>query len=462
MSPSAASRTEPRGARADEPHAPAAARGWFGLSSTAEARPPLEFWTLQAYLFLQLSLLDEILPSLERLRPRFALGVFTLLAALVRTLLAPRPRFGPRPRLIGAGVSRCLAAFVIASALSTLWAFDAGLARPAFQQHLTSLVGFLLIVALVRSRGELLLTTLTLCAGGGVYLAWSFYEFSCGRMDFAQGVPRMIGAGITNADANSLGATVVFLVPLAVWVGTSARSWLLRFAALAYGGLAAACVFLTSSRSALMLLAANVPFALLLLPRGLARWTALGLLAGVVAWMAAGLSPEQTKRIASIFSADTYEHEESTLGRIEGYRVAFRIVTEKPVLGVGPGNWGAYRRQRIDGDTLEPHNLLGQLIATRGLLGGVTFVAYLAAAFALALGALRGRWRSADRWERAVARLALTCVVTLGLLLVSGLAAHNLERPNWVWMPALLVAALRCRGQSVLDLPGLRAARVQA
>ena len=59
-------------------------------------------------------------------------------------------------------------------------------------------------------------------------------------------------------------------------------------------------------------------------------------------------------------------------------------------------------------------------------------------------------------------RLAVTCAFTLCLLLVSGLAAHNLERPNWVWMPALLVAALRCRAQSVLDLPATRSTMVPA
>jgi O-antigen ligase len=453
--------------RADAPRATRAEGILFHLPARTDPRPPLEFWTLQAYLFFQLSLLDEILPSLERLRPRAALGAFTLLVALARLFFGRQgtpasagvpavPSWawrGPQGPLPGAAVSRWLLFFVLASAASMLWAFDAGAAKEAFQEHLTALAGYLLIVVLVKTRRQLLWTALTLCTAGGVYLLWSFYEYKCGRMDYAQGVPRMIGAGITNADANSFGATIVFLLPLVIWVGAVGRSWILAVSALGYATLTAVCVFLTSSRAALMLLAANVPLLLVLLPRGPARWIGLGSIGAVAVVMAAGLTDAQKDRIASIFSSETYEKDQSTLGRIEGYRVGFRMLQDRPVLGVGPGNWSAYRRQRIDGDGLEAHNLLGQLVGTRGGAGGVAFLGYLVAAFLLAFATLRQRWRSSDPWDRAVGRLALVTAVTLLLLLVSGLAAHNLERPNWVWMPALLVAALRTRPESPLDEP---------
>ena len=35
--------------------------------------------------------------------------------------------------------------------------------------------------------------------------------------------------------------------------------------------------------------------------------------------------------------------------------------------------------------------------------------------------------------------------LTLGLMLVSGLAAHNLERANWYWLPALMIIASTAR-----------------
>jgi O-antigen ligase len=270
-------------------------------------------------------------------------------------------------------------------------------------------------------------------------------------MDFAQGVPRMIGIGHSNSDANSFGATIAFLLPLVAWIGVTSRSWFLRVCALAYGGLTTVCVFLTSSRTALALLALNVLFVLGLLPRGRARWIGAGLVAALVALMITGLTEEQMKRIKSTVSAETYEKDMSTRGRIDGYEIGWRIFTENPALGVGPGNWSAYRMRKVDGNPLMPHNLTGQLIATLGAAGTITFLGYLAASIAFAVRALRRRWRATDPWDRAVRALAAVVVFEILLLLVSGLAGHNLERPNWVWMPALLVAAVAARPESVLD-----------
>lgn len=435
--------------RADEPRPPQAHTGFFGFASTQLSGLPVEFWTLQLYLFFQLSLLDEHLATLEQVRPRFFLGAFTLLVALARVAFA-FARTGEAPRRPAAPTTWLLA-FVAASGFSVLTAFEFDLARNAFQDHATVLVGYLLIVAIVHTRRELLLTVLTLCLGGGVYLVLSYREWLGGRYDFAQGVVRMIGLGRTNADANSFGATITFLLPVIVWAGVTTRLWLVRLCAVAYGALCTVCVFLTSSRSALVLLALNLLFALALLPGRVPRLVGAVVVAGVVAFMAGGLSEEQGKRIASIFSSETYESEQSTLGRIEGYHVAFRIFQEEPLLGVGPGNWAAYRTRKIDGNPLEPHNLLGQLIATRGAAGLLTFAGYLAASVLFCVRVVRTRRRSLDPWDGALVRLAFTGMFVLLLLLVSGLGAHNLERPNWVWMPALVVAAASVRRESVLD-----------
>jgi O-antigen ligase len=437
--------------RADEPRPPPVHAGFFGFASSSLAGLPIEFWTLQAYLFFQLSVLDEEIAVLERFRPRAFLGAFTLLVALAR-LVFRAVQHGERPPRPAAPTTWLLA-FVVAEGFATLLAFDYSIAQPAFQEHLTVLVGYLLIVTIVRTRRELLLTVLTLCFGGGVFLAYSFWEYLGGRMDYAQGVVRMIGVGRSNADANSFGATIVFLLPLVVWVGVTAQSWFLRLCALGYGALTAVCVLRTSSRSALVLLAMNVLFVLALLPRGAARWTGVVLVAALGAFLLSGLSEEQTKRIRSIWSSDTYQKDMSTRGRIEGYEVGWRIFTENPVLGIGPGNWPAYRTRKVDGNPLEPHNLTGQLIATRGAAGTLTFVGYLVASIVFSVRLARQRWRSPDPWDRAVARLAVTGVFVLLLLLVAGLAGHNLERPNWVWMPALVVAAAACKPESVLDRP---------
>jgi O-antigen ligase len=392
---------------------------------------------------------DEEIPWLAEFRPRFYVGAFTLLIALGRLVFrAVHKRERPAPL---AAPSGWLLAFVGCAGLSTLTAFEFGLALDTFKEWLTVLVGYFLIVTIVRTRRELLLTCLTLCLGAGVFVAWSFWEFKHGRAADAQGVPRMQGIGSSNSDPNSFAMTIVYALPLVIWIGAIARSWLLRVCALGYGVLTTVCVFCTSSRTALAVLAVNVVFMLVLLPGRRARWVAAGLVAVLVAATVPTLTDAQVKRIESMFSADTYEREKSTHDRLIAYGVAWRILGENPLVGVGPGNWSAYRSRKVDGDPLMPHSVGGQLIATLGGLGTLAFLGYLGSIVLFATKAFRRRWQSADPWERAVRRLAAVVVFELVLLIIAGLTSHNLERPNWVWMPALLVAAVACRPESVLD-----------
>jgi O-antigen ligase len=214
-------------------------------------------------------------------------------------------------------------------------------------------------------------------------------------------------------------------------------------------GLGLVAVFLTSSRSALVLAGLSCVFGVLLLPRASTRVLALTAIVIAAGVLVAGLSDRQKQRIASIVSSDTYAREESTRGRLIGYQVGWEIFTRRPLLGVGPGNWSAYRVKKVDGDALLPHNLPGQILATRGALGTLAFLAFLVSVVALAAREIRRRRAPRTPYDDAVRALAFAVLFTLGLLLVSGLAAHNLERANWVLAPAFLIAAVTCKREPI-------------
>lgn len=428
--------------RADLPFEPPLRRGGFAFARTHLSGLSLHFWALLAYLFLATSMLDEYL-ELDEYRPRFLLGVFALLVAVVRGIQDSVDRGAPLG--IRHATTGWLLAFCAASVLSTIWAYDFALAKDALIAHGTSLMAYFLILGIVRTRRELVLVLITFCAGSGAFLLLSFWEWGHGKVDYAQGVVRMMGAGRTYEDPNSFAATVAFALPLVGWVGASARSWLLRAGALAYFGLAFVAVFYTSSRSALVLAALCALFVVAILRSWTARGVAAVVLLTLGVALVASLSDAQVERIQSILSARTYEKEESTRGRIVGYAVGWRIFTEHPLLGVGPGNWSAYRQNKVDGDPLLPHNLPGQILATRGGLGTLAFLGFLAAAVVFAGRALARRRGPGPAWDHALRTLLWAGLFSLALLVVSGLAAHNLERPNWVLVPALLVAAVTCR-----------------
>ena len=419
-------------------------RGFYSLGSSSLRGVPLPLWILLAYLFVDQTYLGEEWASIGAWKLRSVLGALALLAAAWmrwgRGRAAPPPT-SDDPR----AMARSLVAFAIAGLFSMLWAFDPVLARETQLEHLTVMLGFALIVGIVRTRRDVLVTVLVLCLTYGFYLLRSFTEYLNGKHQYTMGVSRMMGAGHSYEDPNAFAATLAFALPFLVWAALRSRSWLLRGCVLAYGLLSVYSVIQTHSRSGLILLLLNVLFVFATLPGVKTRIALVVLLVGLGAVLVAGQTGNALDRYGSILSPDTYTKESSTVGRIEGYRVAWRMFNENPLLGVGPGCWAEYRASRVDGSTLMPHNLPGQLIATMGLAGTLAFVAYLLSIVSYAWNVRRRRATSIDPWDRAVRSLATVTLFTLLLLLVSGTAAHNVERPAWVLLPALLVAAARAR-----------------
>ena len=199
------------------------------------------------------------------MRPRFILGSLLLLVVAVRILgAANRSRKGLQPP---DAVTSWWGAYVLATVLATLWAYDFALSKEwMLGARFPALFCFALIVALVRTRREFLLVVLVFCLAHGAFLARSFQEFFNGRHLYTMGVIRMVGAGLSNADPNSFAATIVFALPLVLWVGLHARSRLLRAASAAYFLLTGWAVLLTRSRSGVILLGLTVLWLLAALP----------------------------------------------------------------------------------------------------------------------------------------------------------------------------------------------------
>lgn len=445
------------------PSLPAGGGRWFGFGRTDARGLPLVFWLFLLYLFLNTSYVDEewAVVGLLRLRPLSGLAVLAVMlwrAAFDELTPASdetlrRTRVGPR--ILAAPGAWWLFLFLVAGVLSWVWAYEPSRSGTAQIEHAKQVLPFFAGCTLLTSRRRLLLAVLVLVGAHGIYLVRSFLEYLAGKHDFTMGVNRMLGMGTSYEDPNSFAATVVFGLILVVWAGIHTRSPLLRLCSIAYFLLGSVCVIYAHSRSGLVLLVLAVVWTFFSIP---SKRVKLVLAAAVLA-LGVALAGAQTKaakeRFTGIFSAQTYKRDSSTRGRIEGYQVSWQIFQRKPLFGVGPMNWGLYRARHIDGNKHEPHNLGGQLIATRGLAGALTFLGFLIASGAFAIRTWIARRRSADAWDRGVAGLASAVLATHALLFVSGLAAHNLDRPQWYLLPALLAAAVMygSRAESAVEEP---------
>ncbi len=436
--------------RADAvPPPPASRVGFFSFAGTSLRGLDPVFWALLVYLFVPPRPSTRSGRIVAKFRPRLLLGALILGVSVIRVVGGRAEVEGrTRPSRCRLGVVGCLRGgnplrqplgLRLRTGLDTL-----------LGGRLQTLLLFALLLVLVRTRRQLMLVVLVFSAGYGFYLLKSFWEFSNGRVYAKSEGIRMVGIGDRYADPNSFAATIVFSLPLILWAGIHTRSRFLRFCVLCYGVLSVIAVVLTKSRAGFILLGLATLYFLFALPSRRIRIAALLLLA-VGASVGFTFIPERTlARYRGLLGGSSVASDrESTEGRIEGYRIAWDIFRERPVFGVGPGNFAEYRKRRVDGDTMMPHNLAGLLIATLGLAGTLTFTAYVLATFARALRERRRRRGSADPWEKAMHGLIGAMAFTLLLLFVSGLAAHNLEREGWYVAPALILVAALARPEKV-------------
>jgi hypothetical protein len=115
--------------------------------------------------------------------------------------------------------------------------------------------------------------------------------------------------------------------------------------------------------------------------------------------------------------------------RMLTWRGTIRMIAHSPWLGTGPGTYAlAYRQHAIGGYTTLAHQNYLQVAAENGLIGGLGFLALVAAALASAASAAR---RLTDRAERTVAAGVLAGLVAF--------AIHGLFDSTW-YVSAIMLA----------------------
>lgn len=193
-------------------------------------------------------------------------------------------------------------------------------------------------------------------------------------------------------DANFWGRVLVLGLPFALSLAQMARStgarlgWLTAAASICGG------IVLTGSRGAL-LAAFLVGLVWALLAGG--RWAKAVLFAPVVAALALFV-PGVGSRLATLSllgTSDSLEVVDPSLeGRLAAQQVAFEVLVDHPVLGVGPGNFlavteGYLSRLGLDTLPLAPHNQYLEAAAEGGLLGLTAWLLVLGGGIMVALRA---------------------------------------------------------------------------
>ncbi len=350
----------------------------------------------------------------------------------------------------------------IFAAVATLSAVNAW--QPEFSwrwlyQYITVVVAYYLILAVCRAPRDLFLIVMTYIGAMLLYLAKSLWEyFIHGRYEYAQAVPRLLGIETTYGEPNSVAMSVVLSLPFWLLLFRCRRQltwhwgrvWVRLYDGLicVYPIVALVSVWLTNSRAGMLGLGAFVMGALVLRSgRGSLLRVVLGcfILLGVL-WT---VTPTQQKdRLRTLWDPDAgpANAHASASGRLEGFNAAMQMLHDRPLLGVGIGNFLEYRVAFVDGVGLVSHNLPGQILGEMGILGGIAFVVMVWAMWSNALRLRRLCLGQTNPAFYVYHEVALACILGVLLLLLFGASLHNGLRYNWLWIAAFCGLALEyCR-----------------
>jgi O-antigen ligase len=391
--------------------------------------------TLGVCLFAVLSFLDTIFPSGSIVSAPKLIGLLLVLSWLgVLTTADPqrRPQVFSHPAFLG-----LLGAFIGWVALSISWAEESGPVLTQLLRYVPNAMLFLIVFSAIRTREQALMLV-------GAFVVGAFVSAVYGLIvptDPAADGRLSGGAGNANETAAVLVAGLMLAAALAAGLR---REPLLRLLAAAAVPLCGLGLFLTLSRGGLAALAAALVAAVAVAGR-----RRLVVLLAVLA--AVGIGTVYFAAFAPAEARDRVTHIEGGTGRTDVWTVGWRIVEDKPVFGVGAGNFagstvhyllepGAILRSDFIVDTPKgAHNTYLEVLAELGVVGLAMFLAILGFSVVCTLKAVRAFRDAGDAQLEILSRALFVALV--GLLTADFFGSKQFSKQLWLLLslgPALL------------------------
>jgi O-antigen ligase len=392
----------------------------------------------------------------ESVAPAGALRIGRLAAVLALTVVAihllTRGRAGLRANLLLFAVG----AYGLWTLLSVIWAADSGLVQETTFRYFLVLAYTLAFALLVRTTQQVAIVFATLALGALVFGLISFAGYASAADDYNQ----LVRAKGLQGDYNFFALYEVVALPPALVLAARARTPGRRI--LFYGVVAAIVLSVVASLSRSGLLAlSSVVLATLLLPSALffrrARQKAtygLALLAAAGVVMLVGAAPF-LERAATIFHERGVEGRRGS-GRVDVWRAAWRSFEEKPILGIGAGNFRGSDFDRLlqtPGVTTTSgyrskgkyvHSMYLGNLTELGLVGFGLFILVLGLTFKSLTASVR---RARSRGDPDLARFGAALAVGLVGVCVSGIfLSIELAKPLWIVIGLALALDVMTRG----------------
>ncbi|MEW5803022.1 MAG: O-antigen ligase family protein [bacterium] len=340
--------------------------------------------------------------------------------------------------------------------LSGVLAWNPAFSWDPFYKYLTLVVFYFSLVLVIHTPYEMVFLLAWYIVIMAIYLTKSQWEyFVHGCYEYRMGVCRLVGIETSFGHPNEVAGSIVFSLPILLFLWSFHKEisagwpefWRKCFFLLliGYSILSLSSIILTNSRAGMI---TCILFFFLASLKGRSFGKKLIQLFLCMAFLALlwQILPQSTQnRFRSIWDKDyaPVSAYTSSMGRIEGFKAGVEAFKKFPLIGIGVGNFIPYRVAHLDGVSLNPHNLIGQMLGETGILGLIGF-SLLVLTILVNCRTVKDLARgSSDLTLNMLSGVAGICEFMIILLFVEGLSGHNLLRFYWLWTAAFSSLSLQ-------------------
>jgi O-antigen ligase len=336
-----------------------------------------------------------------------------------------------------------LVLFLTWALLSASWAEDPGRAIDTTSRYFQNMILFLIVYTAIRERKHAIWLAWAWLLGATIATVPAMLNPPTYEDDLTVRISGTIG------DPNELAALLVAGMAFAGILAVTTKEAALRVAAGSAVVLFLAGIIYTVSRGGLLALFIALIAACLLAGRWRGRTlvvTALGLMTMVI-YFASFAGLDARDRVTTV---------EGGSGRTDIWKVGWRMVEDKPITGIGSGNFpissihyllqpGVLERDEFIIDTPKvAHNTYLHILAELGVVGFALFMTIIGFAMSCALKAARWFGRAGDHHMELFARGAIVALV--GILAADFFISEQFGKQLWLLLglgPALYGVARR-------------------
>ncbi len=350
-------------------------------------------------------------------------------------------------------ITWALVAFVIVDYLSIPFAVWRGGALLVANELGKTFIFYFCLINLITNSKELRRFLWVYVLGVGWLAGSSIWAYGA-HPYYAQGIQRATSLEVTWGDPNGTASNLALTIPVLFALLGGTKRLLGRAIIVGLLGLYLVTIVLTGSRAGIVVTTLMFLATAVLSSKRLLLVPAL-LIFFVVGWAFMPAEYQQRYRTLLDVAQDvnnpnpTTSEAESAHGRIIGFEVAMQMFKDRPILGVGAGDFPAawwakntpYSYHGYKG-WHQPHNLPGQVLAELGLLGVFSF-GYFLFAILRENRAVRRQLKMLENPPPLLVGMGNAIVVVVLGLFVGGLSSHNLYRYNWYLAGGLAVLLRR-------------------